>query len=164
LVSSSGSTKVIDFGVAKAQGRLAGDTASGIVKGKIRYMAPEQAQGGAVDRRADVWAIGVCLYELVTGELPFDGESDVAIIRRLLSDEPAPRVGGPVLEAVDEILAHSLVRDPAERFATAAAMQRAIEVAIDELGLSSTSEDVAEFLRESLPDLAAKRREAVEKA
>jgi serine/threonine protein kinase len=164
LVTSAGSVKVIDFGVAKARDRLAGDTASGVVKGKIRYMAPEQAQGGSVDRRADVWAMGACLYELVTGEPPFDGESEVAIIRRLLGDEPLPRVGGPVPEAVDAILAHSLARDPAERFATAAAMQRAIEVAIDELGLSSTSEDVAQFLRESLPELEAKRRQAVEKA
>src|SRR5262249_54070569 len=65
LVGSAGSVKVIDFGVAKARDRGAGETRSGIVKGKLRYMAPEQAQGRALDRRADLWALGVCLYELV---------------------------------------------------------------------------------------------------
>src|SRR4029453_7778891 len=90
LVTSAGSVKVIDFGVAKALGRGAGETRTGVVKGKLRYMAPEQAQGHALDRRADIWALGVCLHELVTGQLPFDGDTDVDILRRLMSEEPPP--------------------------------------------------------------------------
>jgi eukaryotic-like serine/threonine-protein kinase len=164
LVSAAGSVKVIDFGVAKAQGRFAQETQGGIVKGKIRYMAPEQAHGQAIDRRADIWAVGVCLHEIVTGNLPFDGDSDVDVIRRLMSDEAPPRPGGSIPEALREILVHSLVRSPDERFATAAAMQRALEKAIDELGLPSTNEDVADFLRENLRDLESKRREAITKA
>ena len=164
IVSSAGSVKVIDFGVAKARDRFAGETRGGVVKGKIRYMAPEQAQGHAIDRRADVWAIGVCLQEMLTGKLPFDGDSDIEVIRRLMSDEKPPRPEAALPDAIMEVLAHSIVRDPEERFATAAAMQRALEAAIDELGLPSTNEDVAEFMREHLLELETKRREAVTKA
>jgi serine/threonine protein kinase len=164
LVSSAGSAKVIDFGVAKALDRQGGDTRTGIVKGKIRYMAPEQAQGKRVDRRADIWAVGVCLHELATGELPFDGESDVDVLRRLMGDEPPPRAGGAIAQPIEDLLASSLVRDPEARFPTAAAMQRAIQSAIEELGLPSSHEDIASFLRENLPNLETKRRDAVDKA
>ena len=164
LVSSVGSVKIIDFGVAKALDRQAGETRTGVVKGKIRYMAPEQAQGRPLDRRADVWAIGVCMYEMVTGELPFEGESDVDILRRLMGDAPPPRPSGAVPRPVEDLLEKSLVRDPEARFPTAAAMQRAIKDAIDELGLPATNEDIAEFLHTHLLDLETKRREAVSKA
>jgi tRNA A-37 threonylcarbamoyl transferase component Bud32 len=164
IVSSAGSVKVIDFGVAKAKNRRAGDTSTGVIKGKIRFMAPEQVQGHPVDRRADLWAVGVCLYQLVSGELPFDNDSDIDVVRRLMGDEPPPRPSGAIPEAIEEILAHSLVRDPDERFATAAAMQRAIEAAIDELGLRATNDDVAAFVRRAVPELERKRRETVTKA
>jgi serine/threonine-protein kinase len=164
IVSSSGAVKVIDFGVAKAKNRRAGETSTGVIKGKIRFMAPEQVQGHAVDRRADLWALGVCLYQLVTGELPFDDDGDIDVLRRLMGNEPPPRPTGAVPEAIEEILAHSLVRDPEERFATGAAMERAIEAAIDEIGLRATNDDVAAFLRATVPELEAKRRETVTKA
>src|SRR6185437_5310470 len=70
LVSTKGVAKVIDFGIAKARDRLAGETNAGVLKGKIQYMAPEQALGRVVDRRADLWAIGVSLYHLITGKPP----------------------------------------------------------------------------------------------
>jgi serine/threonine-protein kinase len=164
LVSRTGSVKVIDFGVAKALGRQAGETRTGVVKGKIRYMAPEQAQGRPLDRRADVWAVGICLYELVTGDLPFDGDSDVDILRRLMGDEPAPRASGAVPGPIEDLLERSLVRDPEARFPTAAAMARALQTAIEELGLPSTNEDVADFLRANLLELETKRGDAVAKA
>ena len=164
LVTPAGSVKVIDFGIAKATNRSAGDTRSGVVKGKIHYMAPEQAGGLPVDRRADIWAVGVCLYELVTGKLPFDGDSDVDVVRRLLGTEPAPRVSASVPDAVAEILAHSLVRDPNERFSTAGAMQRALETAIDRLALAARHHDVAEYLNAHFADLTKKRREIVSDA
>jgi serine/threonine-protein kinase len=157
LVSAAGSVRVIDFGIAKATNRMAGDTRSGIIKGKVHYMAPEQAAGHAIDRRADIWSIGVCLYDLVMGRLPFDGDSDVDVVRRLLSTEPAPRAGDPAPPSVAEVIAHSLARDPTARFSTAAAMQRAIETVIDKLGLPATNADVAEFLHAHFADLAEQR-------
>jgi serine/threonine-protein kinase len=164
LVSAAGSVRVIDFGIAKATNRMAGDTRSGIIKGKVHYMAPEQAAGHALDRRADIWSVGVCLYDLVMGRLPFDGDSDVDVVRRLLSNEPAPRADDPAPPAVAEVIAHSLARDPAARFSTAAAMQRALETVIDKLGLPATSADVAEFLHAHFADLAEQREAMVTNA
>src|SRR2546430_11137552 len=71
LVNSNGAAKVIDFAVAKARDRHAEETSTGILKGKIHYMAPEQAMGKPVDRRADVWAIGAILYRMLAGKAPF---------------------------------------------------------------------------------------------
>ncbi len=164
LLASSGAVKVIDFGIAKAQNRLQGETRTGIVKGKVQYMAPEQVKKGArVDRRADVWSLGICLHELVAGNLPYGGEDEVGVIRMLMSDE-APAIASDVPEPIVRVLERSMVIHPDNRFPTAAGMQRAIETAMKELGLSASGEDIAAFLRSELPDPARRRREAVGKA
>jgi eukaryotic-like serine/threonine-protein kinase len=163
MVSAAGSVKVIDFGVAKAKNRHAGDTREGIVKGKVRYMAPEQVHGRPMDRRADIWSMGVCLYELVTGELPFDGD-DVDVVRRLMSDDAPPPPRGPVPESVELVLSRSLVRVQGARFRTAASMHRALEEAIDDIGVPAGNEDVAEFVRSACPELEKGRRETVSRA
>ena len=104
-----------------------GETRTGVVKGKIQYMAPEQVKKGrAVDRRADVWALGVCIHELVAGRPPYDGDDDVEVIRKLLADEP-PHLAEGLPEPVARILARSIAMDPDARFPTAAGMQRALE-------------------------------------
>ena len=164
LLGTSGAVKIIDFGIAKAHGRKQGETRTGIVKGKIQYMAPEQVKKGrTVDRRADVWALGVCLHELVSGKLPYDGDDDVEVIRKLMNDEPPPIAEG-VPEAVVRVLERSMVLDADARFPTAAGMQRALEAAMKELGEGATTEDVAAFLRSELPELAQKRRDIVNRA
>ena len=164
LVATSGSVKVIDFGIAKAKKRQQGQTRTGIVKGKVQYMAPEQVKkGGIVDRRADVWALGMCLHELVAGDLPHGGEDDVGVVRRLMSDEP-PLMEPNLPQPIARVLERSIAVDPDARFPTAAGMQRAIEGAMKELGESTSSEDVAGLLRAELPDLALQRKEAVGKA
>ena len=164
LVGTAGAVKVIDFGIAKAHNRMQGETRTGVVKGKIHYMAPEQVQKARrVDRRVDVWALGVCLHELVTGKLPYDGEDDVEVIRKLMTDEPPPLVEG-LPESVVRVLERSLVLDVDLRFPTAAAMQRALEAAMNEMGEATTSEDVAAFLRSELPELAQRRKGIVQKA
>jgi serine/threonine-protein kinase len=160
LVAASGTIKVIDFGIAKAHNRKQGETGTGVVKGKIQYMAPEQVKKGrTVDRRTDVWALGVCLHELVSGRFPNDGEDDVEVIRRLLHDEPPQRAPG-LPEPIVRVLDRSLVLEPDDRFPTAAGMQRALESAMKELGDVATSDDVAAFLRTSLPELAERREDA----
>jgi serine/threonine protein kinase len=165
LIATSGAVKVIDFGIAKAENRAAPKTRTGIVKGKLQYMAPEQARAtkGPIDRRVDLWALGVCLYELISDALPFDGENQFEILAKVTGTEPfAPIEGLPA--SVQEILEHSLARSPDERFSSAAAMRRAIESAITELGLPSTSDDVGAFVAKYLPERAAKRKELVAKA
>jgi serine/threonine protein kinase len=164
LLAMSGSVKVIDFGIAKAQNRTQGETRTGVVKGKIQYMAPEQVKKGrTVDRRADIWSLGICLHELVVGKTPSDADDDVEIIRKLLADEP-PTLAADLPEPVRRILESSVVLDPDARFPTAAGMQRALVGAMKELGETATSEDVAAFLRSELPELMDGRRGVVNKA
>jgi serine/threonine-protein kinase len=164
LVSTAGTVKVIDFGIAKSQNRRQDETRTGVVKGKIAYLAPEQVKRGkTVDRRADVWALGVCLHELVTGHVPDDGEDDVEVIRRRMADEAPQRAAG-LPEPIVRVLDRSLALEPDERFPTAAGMQRALEGAMQELGEVATSDDVAAFVRARLPDLAEARRKIVARA
>src|SRR5690606_17677053 len=77
-----GEVKVIDFGIAKAAG-WGTNTQTGVLKGKFGYMSPEQVMGEKVDRRSDVFALGVCLYELLTGERLFQGESDFSVLEKV---------------------------------------------------------------------------------
>lgn len=161
LVSVAGAVKVIDFGIAKAQNRQQGETRTGVFKGKVQYMAPEQVKKGAiVDRRADIWALGICLHELVAGKVPNDGDDHVEVIRKVLSDEP-PQIAEGLPAPVMRVLERSLKLDPDERFPNAAAMQDALEEAMTELGVGTTGSDIAAFLRSELPELEEKRRSLV---
>ncbi|HET6281318.1 MAG TPA: serine/threonine-protein kinase, partial [Polyangia bacterium] len=89
LVSFDGGVKVVDFGIAKATSQWA-RTRTGSIKGKIACMSPEQCRGEALDRRSDVFAVGILLYELTTGVRPFQADSDYAIIRRIVDEDAAP--------------------------------------------------------------------------
>jgi len=163
LVSVSGAVKVIDFGIAKAQNRLGTRTRTGVVKGKVQYMAPEQARGEPHDRRVDVWALGVCLYELVTDRLPFDGDNPLEVLSRITSSDPPP-IEEVVPSSVRDVIASALARHPEDRFATAAALRRALEGALGHLGVDSSSEDLAAFLEAYMPHRALERREVVSEA
>jgi eukaryotic-like serine/threonine-protein kinase len=163
LISTGGAVKVIDFGIAKAQNRLGTRTRTGVVKGKVQYMAPEQAKGDAHDRRVDVWALGVCLYELISDRLPFDGDNPLEVLSRITSYDPPP-IEGELPPGVREVIAGALARDPEERFQTAAALRRAIENVLTQLGESVSSEDVAAFVEAYMPARAVERQEIVAQA
>jgi eukaryotic-like serine/threonine-protein kinase len=163
LISTAGAVKVIDFGVAKAQNRLATRTRTGVVKGKVQYMAPEQARGDDHDRRVDVWALGVCLYELVGDRLPFDGDNPLEVLSRITSEDPPP-IEDVVPGGVRDIVARALARNPDERFSTAAAMRRAIEAVLGNLGVESSAEDVAAFVDAYMPNRAVERQDIVARA
>jgi serine/threonine protein kinase len=164
LVTTSGQSKVIDFGLVKAKNRTTADTQSGVVKGKIRYMAPEQVGGTAIDHRADVWAAGMCLYELITGLTPYHDEDDLDVVKRLMSADPLPRFHVALPPQIEKILLKAIVKDPEGRFASCGAMRRAIESAIHELALTAEADDVAEFIEATLPELASKRQKTIGKA
>jgi len=161
LVSSKGIAKLIDFGIAKARDRLAGDTNAGQVKGKIRYMAPEQAVGGKVDRRADVWAIGAIMYHLLSGRPPYDGENDVQALMVLTSGRPPVPLPPSVDPAVARVVKKALTATIENRFATALELQEAIEEAIVEAGLQTTTSAVSTFVGEHMAERAKKRKEAI---
>lgn len=151
LVSRDGVTKVIDFGVAKVRAAVIGDTtSSGCTKGKVRYMAPEQALGRAVDRRADIFAVGSVLCEMLTGEPLLVAENDLAILRRLVSQAPIP-VPASIPEPVRVVLARALAKAPKDRFASAADLADALDHALEELGERVDERDVAAFAAAALP-------------
>jgi non-specific serine/threonine protein kinase len=117
MVTKGGQVKITDFGLAKVQGDTEiSKTTSGL--GTPAYMSPEQARGDEVDQRADIWSLGVCLYEMLTGELPFKGNFVAAVMYSILNDEPQPistlRAGIPL--EVAKIVAKAMARDPDDRY------------------------------------------------
>lgn len=161
LVRSAGSAAVIDFGIAKARDRLAEETRAGDLKGKVRYMAPEQALGRAVDRRVDVWALGAVLYELFAGKGPFDAGSEVAALQKLVRGDRPAELPAQVPEPVRAVIGQALNHDRDRRFSTAAALSRAIEQAMGLAGLTASAHDIATFVA---PFIAERRRTRFESA
>jgi len=117
LLSFEGEVKVIDFGIAKAAGK-ATKTQAGILKGKFGYMSPEQIRGLPLDRRSDVFAIGVCLYEMLTGERLFVGDSDFSVLEKVRKAEvpPPSTYNRRIPEALEKIVMRALAKDVDERY------------------------------------------------
>jgi hypothetical protein len=124
LLATTGAVKVLDFGIAKVLGLTDGRTGRGMVLGTLEYMAPEQlVDASTVDARADLWAVGIVLYEMITGLRPFPGATQDERYHALLSNEPVPI--GDVMSTTPELSAffvRALARDPAHRFQTALEM------------------------------------------
>ena len=134
MVTYSGHTKLIDFGIAKARGGLS-QTKQGQVKGSVPYMAPEQLRGGEAGPQGDIFSAGALLYQLLTGVQPFRGDDERAVVYALLETEPElPRLRNPAVpEALSAVAMQALAKDPAQRFASALEMARAVEQALPEL-------------------------------
>src|SRR5215472_4682916 len=145
LVSTRGVAKLIDFGIAKARDRLVGETGAGVLKGKIRYMAPEQALGKPIDRRADVWAVGAILYHLLAGTPPYEGENDLSSLNLLTAGSPPPPLPQNVPERVRAVVGRAMTHAPEARYPTAAALQAALEEAMVASGLATTTATVADY-------------------
>jgi len=131
ILLSRGHARVADFGIARALEAAAGDlTATGLAVGTPAYMSPEQASGGALDARSDVYALGCVLYEMLAGEPPFTGPTAQAVIAKRFAGEPTPlrRVRPSVPEAVEHAVRKALAPVPADRFASAAEFARALAV------------------------------------
>ncbi len=147
LVSRHGIAKLIDFGIAKAKERISGETTTGIIKGKISFMAPEQARAEpTVDRRVDVWAIGAVAFELLEGRPPFDAATDIGRLAQLAGPAEAPPMGDEVPPALRRVIARALSKDPDARYPTALALKEAIDEALIESELETSTHEVAEEL------------------
>ena len=151
LLTAEGDVKLCDFGIAKAVSKV-GQTQMGALKGKLQYMSPEQAWGRPVDARSDLFSLGAVLFEMVTGERLFTGESEISVLEAVRQGRTrAPRQVDPSLpREVDEIVARALAVDPKDRFQTAGEMKQRLEAALAALSPATGQTDLALFIQRAL--------------
>ena len=153
LVGFGGDLKIIDFGIAKAANRAV-RTQTGILKGKFAYMAPEHARGMAMDHRADIYAIGVVLHELITGERVFRAESDFSLLEKVRKAEvETPRSVRPdTPPELERIVMRALAARPEDRYNWASQMQADLERFLVSSRRGCTPKDLGQFVQDHFPD------------
>jgi serine/threonine protein kinase len=147
LVSREGSVKVVDFGIAKVADQVH-RTQTGIIKGKLTYMPPEQLRAKKLDRRVDVYALGVVLYELLTSRKPFDATTEASIARAILFEPliPAVKRRPDLPKALQVILDRALAKDREQRYPDCRAFQADLERFIRSRGKPMGSAQLARFV------------------
>lgn len=156
LMEPSGRIKLTDFGVARIADSGEATRTKGAIVGTLKYMAPEQVQGLAVDSRADLFSAGVVLYQLLTDKRPFDGDNDFSIIHQIISNVPALPSGfnRALPPAIDAVVEKALAKDRNLRFATAAEFQEALQSAARQMD-DTTIIPPADPLRQLAADAAS---------
>lgn len=162
LVSQDGIVKVADFGIAKASMSLSAMTRSGFMRGKLAYSAPERISGAAYDQRADVYALGCVLYELVTGKPPFVGDDDVKLLVDITSGthRSIPSSLGLPAPLVD-LIERAINPDPDERVQSADALRVALETLLFERKRLVSADQVATLVRTRLGQALAVRQRTI---
>jgi len=158
FVTYDGVVKVVDFGIAKVAGRPL-QTRVGVIRGKLAYMSPEQAMCKALDRRTDVFALGVVAWELLTGRRLFRAANDLATVRNVIEGPiPTPRsVHAAVPALLDDIVMHALDRDPERRIPTARELSRALQQFLVGTGQIVGPQEVSAFVRSIFRERIAMR-------
>src|SRR5687767_5661929 len=165
MVTFEGQTKIVDFGIAKAETGRA-PTIAGIVKGKFSYMSPEQITGGAIDRRSDVYSLGIVLFECLASRRLYRGDTPEEIARLIL-EHRAPRLRDVVPEipgALDNIAAIALARHPSKRFQTAHAMGEALRDYLDSIRYATSAAAIARLIEQRFEGQITERRKVFEAA
>ena len=153
LLSLEGDVKLCDFGIAKAVSK-AGQTQMGALKGKLQYMSPEQAWGRPVDARSDLFSLGAVLFEMLTGERLFTGDTEIAVLEAVRQGQirPARQFDPSIPAAVEEIVSRALAHDSQHRFSSAGEMKQRIEAVLHTLNLSPGPTDLAAYVQRVLEE------------
>jgi serine/threonine protein kinase len=164
LVTYTGSAKIVDFGIAKATGRSSSLTEAGEIKGKVAYMSPEQVRGAPLDRRSDLFALGILLFSLTTGTHPFRGTNPAETVKRIVCGEPVARPSELVPDypkALEAVVMKALATEADDRWKSAEELLVALEEAMPKCFDSSATNQVRQYLHELLGDRARERRSAL---
>jgi serine/threonine-protein kinase len=147
FLTFDGRTKVIDFGLARSETRLS-VTATGVVKGKLAYLSPEQVDGQAPDRRADLFALGTTLWEITVDRRLFKQDGDIATVRAIHAcNVPDPRsIRDDFPASLWTVLRRALARDPRERYATGAELARDLDACVTSMGPAVTNAKLAQMM------------------
>ncbi|HYI07789.1 MAG TPA: TonB family protein [Thermoanaerobaculia bacterium] len=147
LVSQEGDIKLCDFGIAKAASK-ASHTQAGALKGKLQYMAPEQAWGRHIDRRSDIFALATVLFEMLTGRKLFMGDNELSILEQVREAhvQPPSLYNDEVTPEVDKVVIKALQKDPANRYQTAGEMARDLDAILYSFRPTPTSADLAIYM------------------
>lgn len=166
MMSVSGEVKLIDFGVARATDRLE-RTQTDHFKGKIAYMAPEQVTSEDLDHRVDIFAMGLTLYEVLTGRGAFAGLDQTQILYRILQDQlprlEVPKEWGAPGRSLSDLVGRALAHDRDQRYPTASSMREAVERTVSAFGGMPTQAEFAAWLREVDPGLEDRVRAKLER-
>jgi serine/threonine protein kinase len=156
LISKQGEVKVVDFGLAKATSQIE-TTDPGVVKGKMSYLSPEAARGEDVDSRADIFSVGIILYELLTGKRLFYGETDYQTVELVRNARVPPiKAQNPGVEQeLEDVVRRALARRKEDRFQNATDLQDALAQYSYSRGLKVIARDISELVRQCLEDKAA---------
>jgi serine/threonine protein kinase len=152
LVGFEGEVKLIDFGIAKAAGK-ASKTQAGILKGKFGYMSPEQVRGLPIDRRSDIFSVGIVLYELLTGERLFMGESDFSTLEKVRNVEilPPSSYNKTIPHELERIALKALAKDPEDRYQNAIDLHDDLQAFLYTKGDLYSRKDLAAWMKKNFP-------------
>jgi serine/threonine-protein kinase len=158
MVSFDGDVKLIDFGIAKAAGKLS-RTQVGTLKGKFGYMAPEQIRGMEVDHRADLFSMGICMWELLTLERLFSAENELLVLEKVRSLTIAPPSvrNHEVPPELDRVVLKALAKDAGERYRSAKDLFRDLDRLAQTIGATASREEIARYMRGAFPESLARR-------
>lgn len=159
LIDREGIVKVADFGIARIANVQTMHQDTETVMGSVHYFSPEQAKGAAVDEKSDLYSVGVVFYEMLTGQVPFTGETPVAIAMKHLQEAPVPpsEIQPSVSAALDAVVLHAMEKRPRNRYSCAANMLKDVKMALESPDTVLAAQEAAKKRREQAQERAYQR-------
>ncbi len=148
LVSYEGAVKLVDFGIVKGSS-ISGETQAGMLKGKVAYMSPEQASGEPLDARSDLFSVGICFYELISGHRPFQGTNDIMTLKAILDDPPTPLTHHTpnIAEGIEHTIYRALEKFADQRYPSARAFHIELEQVLRDCPMPLGRHVVSDYIR-----------------